>query len=153
MKYNINIQNISFSPDFNEITGLESYWVSGTLIFKDEEYEIVGSIDQWENINDLHLLHETPFTDEELESNIKRGKNIFDSEFKQWLFNVQLDNKLSSNILKLFEGEFYNPDYGHTIKKNLNDTSSKESLLKFIIIELFISNLNEEELKLKWQKR
>jgi len=150
MKYNINIQNISFSPDFNEITGLESYWVSGTLIFKDEEYEIVGSIDQWENINDLHLLHETPFTDEELESNIKRGKNIFDSEFKQWLFNVQLDNKLSSNILKLFEGEFYNPDYGHTIKKNLNDTSSKESLLKFIIIELFISNLNEEELKLKW---
>tara|TARA_B110000914_G_C15146856_1_gene302030 strand:+ start:89 stop:550 length:462 start_codon:yes stop_codon:yes gene_type:complete len=153
MKYNINIQNISFSPDFNEITGLESYWVSGTLIFKDEEYEIVGSIDQWENINDLHLLHETPFTEEELESNIKRGKNIFDSEFKQWLFNVQLDNKLSSNILKLFEGEFYNPDYGHTIKKNLNDTSSKESLLKFIIIELFISNLNEEELKLKWQKR
>jgi|TARA_B110000305_G_scaffold155136_1_gene171814 hypothetical protein len=150
MKYNINIQNISFSPDFNEITGLESYWVSGTLIFKDEEYEIVGSIDQWENINDLHLLHETPFTEEELESNIKRGKNIFDSEFKQWLFNVQLDNKLSSNILKLFEGEFYNPDYGHTIKKNLNDTSSKESLLKFIIIELFISNLNEEELKLKW---
>ena len=118
MKYNINIQNISFSPDFNEITGLESYWVSGTLIFKDEEYEIVGSIDQWENINDLHLLHETPFTEEELESNIKRGKNIFDSEFKQWLFNVQLDNKLSSNILKLFEGEFYNPDYGHTIKKN-----------------------------------
>jgi hypothetical protein len=150
MKYNISIQNISFSPDFNEITGLESYWVSGTLIFKDEEYEIVGSIDQWENINDLHLLHETPFTEEELESNIKRGKNIFDSEFKQWLFNVQLDNKLSSNILKLFEGEFYNPDYGHTIKKNLNDTSSKESLLKFIIIELFISNLNEEELKLKW---
>ena len=150
MKYNINIQNISFSPDFNEITGLESYWVSGTLIFKDEEYEIVGSIDQWENINDLHLLHETPFTEEELESNIKRGKNIFDSEFKQWLFNVQLDNKLSSNILKLFEGEFYNPDYGHTIKQNLNDTSSKESLLKFIIIELFISNLNEEELKLKW---
>jgi hypothetical protein len=150
MKYNINIQNISFSTDFNEITGLESYWVSGTLIFKDEEYEIVGSIDQWENINDLHLLHETPFTEEELESNIKRGKNIFDSEFKQWLFNVQLDNKLSSNILKLFEGEFYNPDYGHTIKKNLNDTSSKESLLKFIIIELFISNLNEEELKLKW---
>jgi hypothetical protein len=150
MKYNINIQNISFSPDFNEITGLESYWVSGTLIFKDEEYEIVGSIDQWENINDLHLLHETPFTDEELESNIKRGKNIFDSEFKQWLFNVQLDNKLSSNILKLFEGEFYNPDYGHTIKKNLKDSSSKESLLKFIIIELFISNLNEEELKLKW---
>ena len=150
MKYNINIQNISFSPDFNEITGLESYWVSGTLIFKDEEYEIVGSIDQWENINDLHLLHETPFTEEELESNIKRGKNIFDSEFKQWLFNIQLDNKLSSNILKLFEGEFYNPDYGHTIKKNLNDTSSKESLLKFIIIELFISNLNEEELKLKW---
>ena len=150
MKYNIHIQNISFSPDFNEITGLESYWVSGTLIFKDEEYEIVGSIDQWENINDLHLLHETPFTEEELESNIKRGKNIFDSEFKQWLFNVQLDNKLSSNILKLFEGEFYNPDYGHTIKKNLNDTSSKESLLKFIIIELFISNLNEEELKLKW---
>ena len=150
MKYNINIQNISFSPDFNEITGLESYWVSGTLIFKDEEYEIVGSIDQWENINDLHLLHETPFTEEELESNIKRGKNIFDSEFKQWLFNVQLDNKLSSNILKLFEGEFYNPDYGHTIKKNLNDTSSKESLLKFIIIELFISNLNDEELKLKW---
>ena len=150
MKYNINIQNISFSTDFNEITGLESYWVSGTLIFKDEEYEIVGSIDQWENINDLHLLHETPFTEEELESNIKRGKNIFDSEFKQWLFNVQLDNKLSSNILKLFEGEFYNPDYGHTIKKNLNDTSSKESLLKFIIIELFISNLNEEDLKLKW---
>ena len=76
MKYNINIQNISFSPDFNEITGLESYWVSGTLIFKDEEYEIVGSIDQWENINDLHLLHETPFTEEELESNIKSTLTI-----------------------------------------------------------------------------
>ena len=57
MKHNINIKNISFSDDFNEITGLISYWVSGPLNFKDEEYEIVGSINQWKNIDDLHLLH------------------------------------------------------------------------------------------------
>ena len=55
--------------------------------------------------------------------------------------------RLSSNILKLYEGEFFNPDYGHSIKKNFNKSTSEESLLKFIIIELFISNLNEEELK------
>ena len=150
MKHNINIKNISFSDDFNDVTGLLSYWVSGTLSFKDEEYEILGSIDQWENIDDLHLLHETPFTEEELNSNIKRGRNIFDSEFKQWLFNVQLDNKLNSNVLKLYEGEFFNPDYGHSTEKNFKNTSSEESLLKFIIIELFISYLNEEKLKLKW---
>tara|TARA_B100000401_G_scaffold307512_1_gene211704 strand:- start:431 stop:883 length:453 start_codon:yes stop_codon:yes gene_type:complete len=150
MKYNIKIKNISFSDDFNDVTGLLSYWVSGTLSFKDEEYEILGSIDQWENIDDLHLLHETPFTEEELNSNIKRGRNIFDSEFKQWLFNVQLDNKLNSNVLKLYEGEFFNPDYGHSTEKNFKNTSSEESLLKFIIIELFISYLNEEKLKLKW---
>ena len=150
MKHNINIENISFSDDFNDVTGLLSYWVSGTLSFKDEEYEILGSIDQWENIDDLHLLHETPFTEEELNSNIKRGRNIFDSEFKQWLFNVQLDNKLNSNVLKLYEGEFFNPDYGHSTEKNFKNTSSEESLLKFIIIELFISYLNEEKLKLKW---
>tara|TARA_B100000927_G_C16468448_1_gene470588 strand:+ start:1646 stop:2098 length:453 start_codon:yes stop_codon:yes gene_type:complete len=150
MKHNIKIKNISFSDDFNDVTGLLSYWVSGTLSFKDEEYEILGSIDQWENIDDLHLLHETPFTEEELNSNIKRGRNIFDSEFKQWLFNVQLDNKLNSNVLKLYEGEFFNPDYGHSTEKNFKNTSSEESLLKFIIIELFISYLNEEKLKLKW---
>ena len=150
MKHNINIKNISFSDDFNDVSGLLSYWVSGTLSFKDEEYEILGSIDQWENIDDLHLLHETPFTEEELNSNIKRGRNIFDSEFKQWLFNVQLDNKLNSNVLKLYEGEFFNPDYGHSTEKNFKNTSSEESLLKFIIIELFISYLNEEKLKLKW---
>tara|TARA_B100000609_G_C17102086_1_gene375126 strand:- start:227 stop:679 length:453 start_codon:yes stop_codon:yes gene_type:complete len=150
MKHNIKIKNISFSDDFNDVTGLLSYWVSGTLSFKDEEYEILGSIDQWENIDDLHLLHETPFTEEELNSNIKRGRNIFDSEFKQWLFNVQLDNKLNSNVLKLYEGEFFNPDYGHSTEKNFKNTTSEESLLKFIIIELFISYLNEEKLKLKW---
>tara|TARA_B100000963_G_scaffold320936_1_gene303854 strand:+ start:13517 stop:13969 length:453 start_codon:yes stop_codon:yes gene_type:complete len=150
MKHNINIKNISFSDDFNDVSGLLSYWVSGTLSFKDEEYEILGSIDQWENIDDLHLLHETPFTEEELNSNIKRGRNIFDSEFKQWLFNVQLDNKLNSNVLKLYEGEFFNPDYGHSTEKNFKNTTSEESLLKFIIIELFISYLNEEKLKLKW---
>ena len=150
MKHNIKIKNISFSDDFNDVTGLLSYWVSGTLSFKDEEYEILGSINQWENIDDLHLLHETPFTEEELNSNIKRGRNIFDSEFKQWLFNVQLDNKLNSNVLKLYEGEFFNPDYGHSTEKNFKNTSSEESLLKFIIIELFISYLNEEKLKLKW---
>ena len=150
MKHNIKIKNISFSDDFNDVTGLLSYWVSGTLSFKDEEYEILGSIDQWENIDDLHLLHETPFTEEELNSNIKRGRNIFDSEFKQWLFNVQLDNKLNSNVLKLYDGEFFNPDYGHSTEKNFKNTSSEESLLKFIIIELFISYLNEEKLKLKW---
>ena len=150
MKHHISINNISFSDDFNEITGLISYWVSGTLNFKDEDYEILGSIDEWETIDDLHLLHENPFTEEELEGNNKRGKNIFDSEFNQWLFNVQLNNKLSSNILKLYEGEFFNPDYGHSIKKNFNKSTSEESLLKFIIIELFISYLNEEELKLNW---
>ena len=91
-----NIKNISFSDDFNDVTGLLSYWVSGTLSFKDEEYEILESIDRWENIDDLHLLHETPFTE-------KNFKNI-----------------------------------------------PEESLLKFIIIELFISYLNEEKLKLKW---
>ena len=150
MKHNIKIKNISFSDDFNDVTGLLSYWVSGTLSFKDEEYEILESIDRWENIDDLHLLHETPFTEEELNSNIKRGRNIFDSEFKQWLFNVQLDNKLNSNVLKLYEGEFFNPDYGHSTEKNFKNTSSEESLLKFIIIELFISYLNDEKLKLKW---
>ena len=150
MKHNISINNISFSDDFNEITGLISYWVSGTLNFKDEDYEVLGSIDEWETIDDLHLLHENPFTEKELEGNNKRGKNIFDSEFNQWLFNVQLNNKLSSNILKLYEGEFFNPDYGHSIKKNFNKSTSEESLLKFIIIELFIRNLNEEELKLNW---
>jgi len=150
LKHNISINNISFSDDFNEITGLISYWVSGTLNFKDEDYEILGSIDEWETIDDLHLLHETPFTEEELNSNIKRGRNIFDSEFKQWLFNVQLDNKLNSNVLKLYEGEFFNPDYGHSTEKNFKNTTSEESLLKFIIIELFISYLNEEKLKLKW---
>ena len=150
MKYNIKIKNISFSDDFNDVTGVLSYWASGTLSFKDEEYEILGSIDQWENIDDLHLLHETPFTEEELNSNIKRGRNIFDSEFKQWLFNVQLDNKLNSNVLKLYEGEFFNPDHGHSTEKNFKNTTSEKSLLKFIIIELFISYLNEEKLKLKW---
>ena len=97
MKHNIKIKNISFSDDFNDVTGLLSYWVSGTLSFKDEEYEILESIDRWENIDDLHLLHETPFTE-----------------------------------------------------KNFKNTSSEESLLKFIIIELFISYLNDEKLKLKW---
>ena len=38
MKHNIKIKNISFSDDFNDVTGLLSYWVSGTLSFKDEEY-------------------------------------------------------------------------------------------------------------------
>ena len=136
MKHNIKIKNISFSDDFNDVTGLLSYWVSGTLSFKDEEYEILGSIDQWENIDDLHLLHETPFTEEELNSNIKRGRNIFDSEFKQWLFNVQLDNKLNSNVLKLYEGEFFNPDYGHSTEKNFKNTSSEESLLKLSLIHI-----------------
>ena len=150
MKHNINIENIDFSEDFNEDTNLLSYWVSGTLNFEDEEYEIVGSIDEWESIDDLHLLHETPFTEEELEDNINRGKNIFESDFKQWLFNIQLDGKSSSNVLKLYDGEYFNPDNGHNVEKNFNNTTSKESLLKFIIIELFICNLNYEELKLKW---
>lgn len=150
MKHNINIENIDFSEDFNEDTNLLSYWVSGTLNFEDEEYEIVGSIDEWESIDDLHLLHETPFTEEELEDNIIRGKNIFESDFKQWLFNIQLDGKSSSNVLKLYDGEYFNPDNGHNVEKNFNNSTSKESLLKFIIIELFICNLNYEELKLKW---
>ena len=150
MKHNINIENIDFSEDFNEDTNLLSYWVSGTLNFEDEEYEIVGSIDEWESIDDLHLLHETPFTEEELEDNINRGKNIFESDFKQWLFNIQLDGKSSSNVLKLYDGEYFNPENGHNVEKNFNNTTSKESLLKFIIIELFICNLNYEELKLKW---
>tara|TARA_B100001109_G_C18584825_1_gene345052 strand:+ start:55 stop:516 length:462 start_codon:yes stop_codon:yes gene_type:complete len=148
--HNINIENIDFSEDYNEVTSLQSYWVSGNLNFEGEEYEIIGSIDEWENIDDLHLLHETPFSEEELEENTKRGKNIFESEFKQWLFNIQLDSKSSSNVLKLYEGEYFNPENGHNVEKNFNNTSSKESLLKFILIELFISNLNEEELKLKW---
>ena len=96
------------------------------------------------------MLHETPFTEEELEDNIIRGKNIFESDFKQWLFNIQLDGKSSSNVLKLYDGEYFNPDNGHNVEKNFNNSTSKESLLKFIIIELFICNLNYEELKLKW---
>jgi len=77
MKHNINIENIDFSEDFNEDTSLLSYWVSGSLNFEDEEYEIVGSIDEWESIDDLHLLHETPFTEEELEDNINMRKEYF----------------------------------------------------------------------------
>jgi len=77
MKHNINIENIDFSEDFNEDISLLSYWVSGSLNFEDEEYEIVGSIDEWESIDDLHLLHETPFTEEELEDNINMRKEYF----------------------------------------------------------------------------
>ena len=42
MRHNINIENIDFSEDYNEVTSLQSYWVSGNLNFEGEEYEIIG---------------------------------------------------------------------------------------------------------------
>ena len=147
----VQIDVLNFSLGKSEITDSISFWVNGSILINQESFEIQGSIDEWEEFEQLNLLLGLKITEKDVEENKNECQNIFYSEYKQWLFNAQLSNKKTEESINLFIGDYFNPESGDSIKNCFSKFSklvnAKESILKSIIIENFIFFLNGHKLK------